>query len=138
MSLELLISELNDNNLSKSNKNIIYNEILLFLVYQKNALMTPEIFLNIIESLINEKNIETGLILLNNYLVNYYSTEIFPNKDTMEKIIGLYKSTNLNVINFKIPFDEDKKIEIDKLIENIKSGDKEIINSLSGMEFIRD
>ena len=49
MSLELLISELNDNNLSKSNKNIIYNEILTFLVYQKNAIMEPEIFLNIIE-----------------------------------------------------------------------------------------
>ena len=44
MSLELLISELNDNNLSKSNKNIIYNEILTFLVYQKNAIMEPEIF----------------------------------------------------------------------------------------------
>ena len=138
MSLELLVSELNDNNLSKSNKNINYNEILTFLVYQKNALMTPEIFLNIIESLIKENNIQTGLILLNNYLVNYYSTEIFPQKDIMEKIIGLYKLTNLEVINFKIPFDEDKKIEIEKLIENIKSGDKEIINSLGGMEFIRD
>ena len=138
MSLELLVSELNDNNLSKSNKNINYNEILTFLVYQKNAIMTQEIFLNIIESLIKENNIQTGLILLNNYLVNYYSTEIFPKKDIMEKIIGLYKLTNLEVINFKIPFDEDKKIEIEKLIENIKSGDKEIINSLGGMEFIRD
>ena len=138
MSLELLISELNDNNLSKSNKNIIYNEIITFLVYQKNAIMEPEIFLNIIESLIKGNNIQTGLLLLNSYLVNYYSTEIFAKKLTMEKVISLYKLTNLDVINFKIPFDEDKKIEIDKLIENIKSGDKEIINSLGGMEFIRD
>ena len=138
ISLELLISELNDNNLSKSNKNIIYNEILTFLVYQKNAIMEPEIFLNIIESLIKGNNIQTGLLLLNSYLVNYYSKEIFAKKLTMEKVISLYKLTNLDVINFKIPFDEDKKIEIDKLIENIKSGDKEIINSLGGMEFIRD
>ena len=138
MSLELLISELNDDNLSKSNKNIIYNEILTFLVYQKNAIMEPEIFLNIIESLIKGNNIQTGLFLLNSYLVNYYSTEIFAKRLTMEKVISLYKLTNLEVINFKIPFDEDKKIEIDKLIENIKSGDKEIINSLGGMEFIRD
>ena len=85
MSLELLISELNDNNLSKSNKNIIYNEILTFLVYQKNAIMEPEIFLNIIESLIKGNNIQTGLLLLNSYLVNYYSTEIFAKKLTMEK-----------------------------------------------------
>ena len=78
------------------------------------------------------------MLLLNSYLVNYYSTEIFAKKLTTEKVISLYNLTNLDVINFKIPFDEDKKIEIDKIIENIKSGDKEKINSLGGMEFIRN
>ena len=137
MSLELLISQLNDNNLSKSNKNIIYNDIILYLVYQKNAIMTLEIFFNIIESLFKENNIETGLLLLNNYLVNYYSTEISPKKEIMEKVIDLYKSSKKKNIIFKIPFDEDKKIELEKLIEFIKSGDKEIINSLGGMEYTR-
>ena len=75
MSLELLISELKDNNLGKSNKNINYDDILIYLVYQKNALMTTEIFFKIIESLLKGNNIETGLILLNTYLTNYYSTE---------------------------------------------------------------
>ena len=137
MSVELLISQLNDNNLSKSNKNIIYNDIILYLVYQKNAIMTLEIFFNIIESLFKENNIETGLLLLNNYLVNYYSTEISPKKEIMEKVIDLYKSSKKKNIIFKIPFDEDKKIELEKLIEFIKSGDKEIINSLGGMEYTR-
>ena len=137
MSLELLISQLNDNNLSMSNKNIIYNDIILYLVYQKNAVMTLEIFFNIIESLFKENNIETGLLLLNNYLVNYYSTEISPKKEIMEKVIDLYKSSKKKNIIFKIPFDEDKKIELEKLIEFIKSGDKEIINSLGGMEYTR-
>ena len=137
MSLELLISQLNDNNLSQSNKNIIYNDIILYLVYQKNAIMTLEIFFNIIESLFKENNIETGLLLLNNYLVNYYSTEILPKKEIMEKVIDLYKLSKMKIIIFKIPFDEDKKIELEKLIEFIKSGDKEIINSLGGMEYTR-
>ena len=138
MSLELLISELKDDNLGKSYKNINYNDILIYLVYQKNAIMTPEIFFLIIESLLKGNNIETGLILLNNYLVNYYSSEIVTKSEIMEKIINLYKLSNRKIVNFKIPFDEDKKIDMDILIEYIKSGNKEIINSLGGMEYIRD
>ena len=138
MSLELLISELKDNNLGKSNKNINYDDILIYIVYQKNVLITDEIFFNIIEALLKNNNIETGLILLNNYLVNYYSLEVLPNKETMEKIIKLYKLSNKKVITFKIPFDEDKKIEIEKLIEYIKSGNKELINSLGGFEYVRN
>ena len=138
MSLELLISELKDNNLGKLNKNINYDDILIYLVYQKNALMTTEIFFKIIESLLKGNNIETGLILLNTYLTNYYSTEIVEKKETMDKVINLYKLSNRKIITFKISFDEDKKIEIEKLIEYIKSGNKEIINSLGGMEYIRN
>ena len=138
MSLELLISELKDSNLGKSNKNINYDDILIYLVYQKNALITTEIFFKIIESLLKGNNIETGLILLNAYLINYYSTEIITKKETMDKVINFYKLSNKKTITFKIPFDEDKKIEIEKLIEYIKSGNKEIINSLGGMEYIRN
>ena len=138
MSLELLISQLKDNNLGKTNKNINYDDLLIYIVYQKNALMTSEIFFNIIEELLKNNNIETGLILLNTYLINYYSTEILPQNEIMEKIINLYKLSNKKIITFKIPLDEDKNIQIDKLIENIKSGDKEIINSLGGFEYIRD
>ena len=138
MSLELLISELNDNNLSNTKKNINYIDILYYIVYQKNAIMTLEIFFDIIESLFKSNNIQTGLMMLNTYLVNYYSSEIYPKKDIMEKVINSYKLSNKKTINFKIPFDEDKTIEIEKLIEDIKSGDNEIINSLGGMEYIRD
>ena len=138
MSLELLISELKDSNLGKSNKNINYDDILIYLVYQKNALITTEIFFKIIECLLKGNNIETGLILLNAYLINYYSTEIITKKETMDKVINFYKLSNKKTITFKIPFDEDKKIEIEKLIEYIKSGNKEIINSLGGMEYIRN
>ena len=138
MSLELLISQLKDNNLGKTNKNINYDDLLIYIVYQKNALMTSEIFFNIIEELLKNNNIETGLVLLNTYLINYYSTEILPQNEIMEKIINLYKLSNKKIITFKIPLDEDKNIQIDKLIENIKSGDKEIINSLGGFEYIRD
>ena len=138
LSLELLISQLKDDNLGKSNKNINYDDILIYLVYQKNAIITQEIFFKIVESLIKGNNIETGIILLNAYLVNYYSTEILTKKETMDKIINLYKMSNKKIIIFKIPFDQDKKIEIEKLIEYIKSGNKEIINSLGGMEYIRD
>ena len=137
MSFELLISLLKDDNLGKTNKNINYNDILIYIVYQKNAIMASEIFFQIIESLLKGGNIETGLILLNTYLVNYYSTEILPSFETIEKVINLYKLSNKEVIIFKIPFDEDKKIELEKLIEYIISGKKKIINSLGGMEFIR-
>ena len=114
MSLELLISELNDNNLSNTKKNINYIDILYYIVYQKNAIMTLEIFFDIIESLFKSNNIQTGLMMLNTYLVNYYSSEIYPKKDIMEKVINLYKLSNKKTINFKIPFDEDKTIEIEK------------------------
>jgi len=137
MSFELLISLLKDDNLGKTNKNINYNDILIYIVYQKNVIMTSEIFFQIIESLLKGGNIETGLILLNTYLVNYYSTEILPSFETIEKVINLYKLSNKEIIIFKIPFDEDKKIELEKLIEYIISGKKKIINSLGGMEFIR-
>ena len=137
MSFELLISLLKDDNLGKTNKNINYDDILIYIVYQKNVIMTSEIFFQIIESLLKGGNIETGLILLNTYLVNYYSTEILPSFETIEKVINLYKLSNKEIIVFKIPFDEDKKIELEKLIEYIISGKKKIINSLGGMEFIR-
>ena len=137
MSFELLISLLKDDNLGKTNKNINYNDILIYIVYQKNVIMTSEIFFQIIESLLKGGNIETGLILLNTYLVNYYSTEILPSFETIEKVINLYKLSNKEIIVFKIPFDEDKKIELEKLIEYIISGKKKIINSLGGMEIIR-
>ena len=137
MSFELIISLLKDDNLGKTNKNINYNDILIYIVYQKNVIMTSEIFFQIIESLLKGGNIETGLILLNTYLVNYYSTEILPSFETIEKVINLYKLSNKEIIAFKIPFDEDKKIELEKLIEYIISGKKKIINSLGGMEFIR-
>ena len=119
MSFELLISLLKDDNLGKTNKNINYNDILIYIVYQKNVIMTSEIFFQIIESLLKGGNIETGLILLNTYLVNYYSTEILPSFETIEKVINLYKLSNKEIIVFKIPFDEDKKIELEKLIEYI-------------------
>ena len=137
MSFELLISLLKDDNLGKTNKNINYDDILIYIVYQKNVIMTSEIFFQIIESLLKGGNIETGLILLNTYLVNYYSTEILPSFETIEKVINLYKLSNKEIIVFKIPFDEDKKIELEKLIEYIISGKKKIINSLGGMEIIR-
>ena len=137
ISFELLISLLKDDNLGKTNKNINYNDILIYIVYQKNVIMASEIFFQIIESLLKGGNIETGLILLNTYLVNYYSTEILPSFETIEKVINLYKLSNKEIIVFKIPFDEDKKIELEKLIEYIISGKKKIINSLGGMEFIR-
>ena len=137
MSFELLISLLKDENLGQTNKNINYNDLLIYIVYQKNVIMTSEIFLNIMESLLKGGNIETGLILLNTYLVNYFSTEIMPSFETIEKVINLYKLSNKKIIVFKIPFDEDKKIELEKLIEYIISGKKEIINSLGGMEYVR-
>ena len=137
ISFELLISLLKDDNLGKTNKNTNYNDILIYIVYQKNVIMTSKIFFQIIESLLKGGNIETGLILLNTYLVNYYSTEILPSFETIEKVINLYKLSNKEIIVFKIPFDEDKKIELEKLIEYIISGKKKIINSLGGMEIIR-
>ncbi len=138
ISLELLISKINDSNLEETNKNINYSDILLFIVYQKNALMTDEIFFDIINSYMKSNNINTGLLLLNSYLINYYATEILPSKDIMDKVINLYKLSNKNEIIFKLVYDEDKKIEIDKLIEYILSGKKDIINSLGGMESIRE
>ena len=138
ISLELLISKINDSNLEETNKNINYSDILLFIVYQKNALMTDEIFFDIINSYMKSNNINTGLLLLNSYLINYYATEILPSKDIMDKVINLYKLSNKNEIIFKVVYDEDKKIEIDKLIEYILSGKKDIINSLGGMESIRE
>ena len=138
MSFELLISELNDNNLAKINKNINYNDLLKYIVYQKNAIMTTDIFLYIIDSLIKNNNIETGVLFLNNYLVNYYSSEIFPSKEITEKVKNLYELSHKENISFKIPYDQDKIIKLEKLIEYIQSGNKEQINSLGGMEYIRN
>ena len=138
ISLDLLISKINDNTLEITNKNLIYMDILLFLVYQKNALMTNEVFFNIIELLIKSNNINTGLYILNNYLINYYSTEISPSKEITNTVVNLYKLTKKQVIIFKLLYDEDIKIEINELIEYIIGGKKDKINTLGGMEIIRD
>jgi hypothetical protein len=137
ISLELLISLINDSNLEKTNKNINYSEILLYLVYQKNALMTNEIFFDIINSYMKSNNINTGLLLLNSYLINYYSSEIIKSNDIMNKVINLYKMSKKQEITFKLVYDEDKKININNLIEYIKTGKKDLIDSLGGMESIR-
>ena len=112
ISLDLLISKINDNTLGITNKNLIYTDILLYLVYQKNALMTNEVFFNIIDLLIKSNNINTGLFILNNYLINYYSTEIFPSKEITDKVVNLYKLTNRQEITFKLLYDDDIKIDI--------------------------
>ena len=138
ISLNLLISKINDKTFDDTNKNLIYSDILLYIVYQKNALMTNEVFFDIINSLINSNNINTALFLLNSYLVNYYSTEIFPSKDIQNRVINLYKLTNKEQIIFKILYDEDKKIELNKLLEYIINGKKDIIDSLGGIESIRE
>ena len=138
ISLNLLISKINDNTFDDTNKNLIYSDILLYLVYQKNALMTNEVFFDIINSLINSNNINTALFLLNTYLVNYYTTEILPLKDIQNKVINLYKLTNRQEITFKLLYDKDKQIELSKLIEYIIEGKIDIINSLGGMENIRE
>ena len=138
ISLELLISKINDNTLEETNKNMIYRDILLYIVYQKNALMTTDIFFNIIESLMKSNNIETGLLLLNSYLINYYSTEILQSKDILNKVIYLYNLSNRQEIIFKLVYEQDKKIEIKQLIEYIKNEEKDKINSLGGMEIIRN
>ena len=138
ISLNLLISKINDCTLGDTNKNLVYSDILLYLVYQKNALMTNEVFFEIITSLINSNNINTALILLNSYLINYYSTEILHSKDIQNKVVNFYKTINKQEITFKVLYDEDKKIETIKLIEYIISGKKDIIDSLGGMESIRE
>ena len=138
ISLNLLISKINDKTFEDTNKNLIYSDILLYIVYQKNALMTNEVFFDIINSLINSNNINTSLFLLNSYLVNYYSTEIFPSKDIQNRVINLYKLTNKQEIIFKVLYDEDKKIELNKLLEYIINGKKDIIDSLGGIESIRE
>ena len=137
ISLELLISLINDSNLERTNKNINYSEILLYLVYQKNALMTNEIFFDIINSYMKSNNINSGLLLLNSYLINYYSSEIIKSKDIMNKVINLYKMSKRQEITFKLVYDEDKKININNLIEYIKTGKKDLIDSLGGKESIR-
>ena len=137
ISLELLISLINDSNLERTNKNINYSEILLYLVYQKNALMTNEIFFDIINSYMKSNNINSGLLLLNSYLINYYSSEIIKSKDIMNKVINFYKMSKRQEITFKLVYDEDKKININNLIEYIKTGKKDLIDSLGGMESIR-
>ena len=138
ISLNLLISKINDRTLGDTNKNLVYSDILLYLVYQKNALMTNEVFFEIITSLINSNNINTALFLLNSYLINYYSTEILHSKDIQNKVVNFYKTINKQEITFKVLYDEDKKIETIKLIEYIISGKKDIIDSLGGMESIRE
>ena len=138
ISLELLISKINDNTLEETNKNIIYRDILLYIVYQKNAIMTSEVFFNIIESLMKSNNIDTGLLLLNSYLINYYSTEILQSKDILNKVIYLYNLSNRQEITFKLVYEQDKKIEISQLIEYIKNEQKDKINSLGGLEIIRN
>ena len=137
ISLELLISKINDNNLNETNKNINYKDILLYITYQKNSIMTTEIFLDIINSYMKANNINTAIYLLNSYLLNYYTTEILPSRDIMSTVIGLYKLSNRQKITFHLIYDKDKEIDINKLIEYITTGKKDKINYLGGMETIR-
>ena len=137
ISLELLISKINDNNLNETNKNINYKDILLYITYQKNSIMTTEIFLDIINSYMKANNINTAIYLLNSYLLNYYTTEILPSRDIMNTVIGLYKLSNKQKITFHLIYDKDKEIDINKLIEYITAGKKDKINYLGGMETIR-
>ena len=138
ISLELLISKIKDNNLEESNKNIVYKDILLYIIYQKNALMTTEVLFEIINSYIQTNNIITALILLNSYLINYYKTEISPSKEIKAKVINLYKLTNKKEIIFKIPYDQDKIIDINNLIEYIQKDKIDKINALGGVESVRN
>jgi len=137
ISLELLISKINDNNLNETNKNINYKDILLYITYQKNSIMTTEIFLDIINSYMKANNINTAIYLLNSYLLNYYTTEILPSRDIMSTVIGLYKLSNRQKITFHLIYDKDKEIDNNKLIEYITTGKKDKINYLGGMETIR-
>ena len=138
ISLELLISKIKDNNLEETNKNIVYKDILLYIIYQKNALMTTEVLFEIINSYIQTNNIITALLLLNSYLINYYKTEISPSKEIKAKVINLYKLTNKKEIIFKIPYDQDKIIDINNLIEYIQKDKKDKINALGGVESVRN
>ena len=137
ISLELLISKINDNNLNETNKNINYKDILLYITYQKNSIMTTEIFLDIINSYMKANNINTAIYLLNSYLLNYYTTEILPSRDIVNTVIGLYKLSNRQKITFHLIYDKDKEIDINKLIEYITTGKKDKIYYLGGMETIR-
>ena len=138
ISLELLISKINDNNLEDTNKNIVYEDILLYIVYQKNALMTTDVFLDIINSYLKSNNINTALLLLNSYLINYFKSEILPSNEIKAKVIDLYKLSNKKEIIFKIPYDQDKKIDINDLIDYIQNDKQDKINSLGGIEPVRD
>ena len=96
ISLDLIISKLNENNY----KNININKFLKYLVYQKNELFSTEILLNIIESLFNNNLINFGLIILNNFVLNYYKSEICSNTKLQLKIKILYEKIQTEKISF--------------------------------------
>ena len=96
ISLDLIFSKLNENNY----KNININKFLKYLVYQKNELFSTEILLNIIDSLFNNNLINFGLIILNNYILNYYKSEICNNIKLQLKIKILYEKIQTQKISF--------------------------------------
>ena len=138
ISLELLISKINDTTLKRTNKNLVYTDILLYLVYQKNAIMSNDVFFYIIEIYMKSNNINTALFMLNSYLINYYSTEIIFSKEILAKVVNLYKMSKRQEIIFQVVYEGEKKIEIAKLIEYIISGQKDKIDLLWGMKMIRN
>ena len=127
ISLELIISKLSENNY----KNINFNKFLKYLVYQKNELFSTEILLNIIESLFNNNLINFGLILLNNYILNYYKSEISNNKKLQLKIKILYEKIQTEKILFF-----NNEINIKNLINIIISSDYKSLFNLTKIPLI--
>ena len=127
ISLELIISKLSENNY----KNINFNKFLKYLVYQKNELFSTEILLNIIESLFNNNLINFGLILLNNYVLNYYKSEISNNKKLQLKIKILYEKIQTEKILFF-----NNEINIKNLINIIISSDYKSLFNLTKIPLI--
>ena len=127
ISLELIISKLSENNY----KNINFNKFLKYLVYQKNELFSTEILLNIIESLFNNNLINFGLILLNNYVLNYYKSEISNNKKLQLKIKILYEKIQTEKILFF-----NNEINTQNLINSIISSDYKNLFNLTKIPLI--
>lgn len=120
MSLNLIEAKILSSKSRKYN-NIDINQFIQYFVYQKQALLSIDAFLDIINFIYDSDNKEAAIALLNQYITNHFLNEIQNDEALTDKLIKIYS---------KIPSESEIKFynistTPQKIILLLKDSDKQ-------------
>ena len=119
MSLNLIVAKILSVQNEKYN-NIDINQFIKYFVYQKQALLSIDVFLDIINFIYDSDNKEAAIALLNQYITNHFLNEIQNDQALTDRLIKIYS---------KIPSESEIKFynittSPQKIISLLKDSDK--------------